>query len=182
VFWTISYLGSTMRLRDVKGLGYIATLLSAPGLDVHVLELASGAETGQALDGDELAVLDSRAKAEYRARLEELRSDLDEARGFADDERAARLEEEIDALVTELARAVGLGGRDRPSSSPAERARVNVTKAIRTAIKLVDRESPALAEHLGVSIHTGRFCSYAPPGQEPPRWATTVPSRFTPSG
>jgi tetratricopeptide (TPR) repeat protein len=180
-FWTIAYAETTMRLRDVKGLRYIATLLAAPGLDVHVLELVADGSDGRAVDGDELHALDSQAKEEYRARLDDLRAELEEARGFADDERAAGLEEEIDALVSELAQAVGLGGRDRPSSSSAERARVNVTKAIRTAIKLIERESPQLADHLSAAIHTGRFCSYAPPGEAPPRWATTVPSRFTPN-
>jgi eukaryotic-like serine/threonine-protein kinase len=183
-FWTIAYGGTTMRLRDVKGLRYIALLLTAPGVDVHVLELvaaADGSPTGGAeVVGDGLRgarpadlgpLLDPRAREEYRRRLEDLRSDLDEARRFADDERAAGLEEEIDALVEELARAAGLGGRDRPMASPAERARVNVTKAIRTAIKLIDKESPRLAEHLTASIRTGRFCSYAPPGEAPPRWS-----------
>jgi hypothetical protein len=179
-FWTIAYAGTTMRLRDVKGLGYIATLLAAPGSEVHVLELVAGGPDGRALDGDELHALDPQAKEEYRSRLEDLRGELEEARGFADDERAAHLEEEIDALVSELASAAGLGGRDRPSSSPAERARVNVTKAIRTAIKLIERESHPLADHLGAAVRTGRFCSYAPPGEAPPRWVTSVPSRFTP--
>jgi hypothetical protein len=45
-----------------------------------------------------------------------------------------------------------------------------VTKAIRTAIKLIDRDSPALSAHLTAAIRTGRFCSYAPPGEAPPRW------------
>jgi hypothetical protein len=182
-FWTIAYAGNTMRLGDVKGLRYIAFLLAAPGVEVHALELVAAAEGspvgGAEPVGDGLRsarpadlgpVLDQRAREEYRARLEDLRSDLDEAQQFADAERAARLEEEIDALVEELARAAGLGGRDRPQSSPAERARVNVTKAIRTAIKLVEKQSPELAEHLTASIRTGRFCSYAPPGEAPPRW------------
>jgi hypothetical protein len=117
-------------------------------------------------------LLDPQAKAEYRGRLEDLRAELEEARGFADPERAAGIEEEIDSLVEELAHAAGLGGRDRQMASPAERARVNVTKAIRTAIKLAGRESPALEEHLAASIRTGRFCSYAPPGEAPPRWHT----------
>jgi eukaryotic-like serine/threonine-protein kinase len=182
-FWTIAYAGTTMRLRDVKGLRYIAFLLAAPGTDVHVLELVAAAE-GSSRDGggpvgDDLhsarpgdlgPVLDQRAREEYRSRLEDVRSDLEEARSFADEERAARLEMELDALVEELARATGLGGRDRPLSSSAERARVNVTKAIRTAIKLTEKESPQLAEHLTASIRTGRFCSYAPPGEAPPRW------------
>jgi hypothetical protein len=117
-------------------------------------------------------VLDPRARNEYRTRLEELRVDLEEARRFADEERAVRLELEIDALVEELARAAGLGGRERRSSSAAERARVNVTKAIRTAIRMIDREAPELAGHLDSAIRTGRFCTYAPPGEAPPRWVT----------
>jgi eukaryotic-like serine/threonine-protein kinase len=183
-FWTIAYAGKTMRLRDVKGLRYIAFLLAAPGADVHVLELVAAAE-GSSPDGhkpvgedlhsarpaDLGPVLDKRAREEYRRRLEDLRGDIEEARGFADGERAARLEMELDALMEELARATGLGGRDRPLSSSSERARVNVTKAIRTAIKLTEKESPQLAEHLTASIRTGRFCSYAPPGEAPPRWA-----------
>jgi tetratricopeptide (TPR) repeat protein len=184
-FWTLAYAGETINLRDVKGLRYIACLLAGPGKEVHVLELVSAVEgwtdgagharaAGDGLragePGDLGPILDARAREEYRGRLDELRADLEEARGFGDDERAARLEEEIDALVGELARAVGLGGRDRPQSSPAERARVNVTKAIRTAIKLIERQSPALAEHLTASIRTGRFCSYAPPGETPPAW------------
>jgi non-specific serine/threonine protein kinase len=71
----------------------------------------------------------------------------------------------------QLTEAVGLGGRDRTFASPAERARINVTKAIRTAIRLVDNQCPPLAAHLDASIQTGRFCSYAPPGAAPPRWA-----------
>jgi AAA ATPase domain len=183
-FWTIAYGGKTMRLRDLKGLRYIAFLLAARGREVHVLELVAavdGAPPADAIVGDGLhaagvagldPLLDPQAKAEYRGRIEDLRTELEEARGFADGERAARIEQEIDALVEELARAAGLGGRDRQMSSPAERARVNVTKAIRTAIKLAGRESPALEGHLTASIRTGRFCSYAPPGAAPPRWTT----------
>ena len=184
-FWTIAYEGKTVRLRDVKGLRYIAPMLSAPGTDLHVLELVAVAEglpggTGPAglLDeglrpstpSDAGPVLDPRAREAYRVRLEELREDLEEARRFADDERSERLELELDALVEELARAAGLGGRERRSSSAAERARVSVTKAIRTAIRMIERESPLLADHLDSAIRTGRFCTYAPPGEAPPRW------------
>jgi tetratricopeptide (TPR) repeat protein len=184
-FWTIAYEGRTFRLRDVKGLRYIAELLRSPGSEIHVLELASA--LGPAPDGavradasgnglhasrpgDAGPLIDARAREEYRSRLEELRADLDEAQRFGDPERAAGLEAEVDTLVAELARAAGLGGRERPTASPAERARVSVTKAIRTAIRLIEGESPALAEHLGASISTGRFCCYAPPGERPPTW------------
>ena len=182
-FWTIVYAGTTFRLRDVKGLRHIAYLLASPGSEVHVLELVSAgrpppdAQPGLAAEGlwashqeDAGPLLDATAKQEFRRRLEELDAELEEATRFGDDERAARIDEERDALIGELSRAAGLGNRDRPSASNAERARVSVTKAIRTAIRLIRGQSPALADHLASSIHTGRFCSYAPPGETPPRW------------
>lgn len=179
-FWTIAYDGALLRLRDIKGLRYIAMLLAAPGKEIHVLELATaGSERrDSAVDSDLPSrlpgglgpVLDARAKAAYRRRLEELASELQEARDWSDPERAARLELEVDAVTAELTSAVGLGGRDRETASPAERARVSVTKAIQTALRSIGRESPALADHLTTSIRTGRFCSYAPRGAAAPSW------------
>ncbi len=184
-YWTVAYDGEMARLLDRKGLRHIANLIAAPGREVHVLELVGAAEgdsterldeetaralTTTRLDGTE-AVLDPKAKEAYRRRLRELSEELEEARAWHDPERAARLDAEIDALVAELERSLGLGGRDRGLPSPAERARVNVTKAIRTAIGVISKECPQLGQHLAASIRTGRFCSYAPPGREPPPWA-----------
>jgi eukaryotic-like serine/threonine-protein kinase len=84
--------------------------------------------------GDAGELLDAMAKAAYRARLEELRADLEEAERFSDPGRAARSRQEIDFLEDELARAVGLGGRDRRAAAHAERARLNVTRAIRAGL------------------------------------------------
>lgn len=171
--WTIGYEGASFRLRDVKGLRYIAVLLAAPGRETHAVELAQAAEgvAGRArADGAPGPALDAQAKSAYRRRLEELGAELEEARDWGDPERAAHAEQEIDALTEQLAQAVGLGGRDRAGASPAERARVSVTKSIRSAIRAIERHSPALGEHLTVSIRTGQFCSYAPPGELPPDW------------
>ena len=60
------------------------------------------------------------------------------------------MEDELDLLTQELARAVGLRGRDRTFSSPAERARIFVTKAIWTAIRLIDKHCPELAAQTAV--------------------------------
>jgi eukaryotic-like serine/threonine-protein kinase len=176
-FWTIVYGTRTLRLRDVKGLRYLALLLGRPGKELHALELVRAAE-GTSDDrlrpasfGGEAPLLDAQAKAAYRQRLDDLHEDLREARDWGDLERIARIEVEMDALTEELARAAGLGGRDRAVASPAERARVSVTKAIRAAIRTIEHENPDLGAHLTASIRTGRFCSYAPPGEAPPRWA-----------
>ena len=150
-FWTIAYGGEMFRLRDVKGLRYIASLLAAT--DARCTCSSSRAPPRRPADArarltendlvasrpsDPEPVLDARAKADYGRRLEELEQEHEEARDWGDPERAARLQVELDLLTQEVARAVGLRGRDRTFSSPAERARISVTKAIRTAIRLID--------------------------------------------
>ena len=183
--WTISYEGETFRLHDRKGLRYITFLLGSPGRDIHVFELVQAAEgaRGRRLDGglpeaglaaqlpgNPEPVLDAQAKDAYRRRLRGLGEDLEEARSWNDPERVALIRAEIDALTRELARAVGLGGRDRGLPSAEERARVSVTKAVKSALEAIDRHCPALAEHLAGALRTGRLCSYAPPAQAPPHW------------
>jgi hypothetical protein len=158
-------------MRDAKGLRYIAILLGAPGSEIHAGDLVGAVEGVRPAPSVREPVLDAAAKDAYRRRLQDLGEDLEQARDWGDPERVARIELEIEALTGELARAAGLGGRDRELASPAERARVSVTKAIRTTIRAIDNNCPPLGAHLSASIHTGRFCSYAPPGEAPPHWA-----------
>jgi hypothetical protein len=189
-YWTVAYAGQTAHLRDMKGLHYLACLLRRPGREVHVLELVREAEglpaepvrglsSGAMLEAglrrsrlDEAdRLFDPQAKAAYRRRLRDLEEDLEEAQSWGDPERAARAQEEMDALTEELLREAGLGGRDRALPSPAERARVSVTKAIRKAVRTTAGQCPALGDHLAASVRTGRYCSYAPPGEAPPAWS-----------
>ena len=110
-------------------------------------------------------MLDEQAVQSYRRRLLELREELDEAEGFADAGRADRAREEIDFLTEELARAVGLGGRDRRAGAAAERARTAVQKRLRNAIRRIEEGLPELGRHLDQAIRTGTFCGYLPDGR-----------------
>ena len=74
----------------------------------------------------------------------------------------ATLRHERESLIAELSRATGLGGKSRPAGSSAERARLNVTRTLRHAIKHLEDAVPALAAHLDRSIRTGNFCAYEP--------------------
>ena len=76
----------------------------------------------------------------------------------------------MDAIAEQLAAAVGLGGRDRRSSSDAERARSAVTKRIKEAINRIGKVMPALGRHLAARIKTGYFCSYNPHPDRPVAW------------
>ena len=129
------------------------------------------AEVGVSSGRDDAGtVLDERAKAAYRARVEELQAEIDEAEEWNDSERAARAREELDFLVEELAAATGLGGRDRRLGSDAERARVNVTRAIRTSMARIGEHHPELAAHLERTVRTGTFCVYEPDPRAPISW------------
>ena len=125
---------------------------------------------GTNLSGDAGALLDPHAKAEYKRRLDDLQEELVEAREFNDVGRGERLQQEIDFLTHELARAIGLGGRDRRAGSPAERARVNVTRAIAQAVKRIGAHHAPLGQHLTRALKTGTFCTYDPDPRAPVAW------------
>src|SRR5437016_11857375 len=101
-YWTVGYDGRVFRLKDTKGLAYLAQLLRHPGTQFHALDLVGGTvdrsearadEANRAAAalpksreelqsaglhvgglGDAGAVLDEPAKAAYRRRLTELRA------------------------------------------------------------------------------------------------------------
>ena len=165
-FWTLSYRGRTTRLKDAKGLQDLARLISTPGHEIHVLDLAGirAEPLGHALSraGDLGDMLDARARAEYRRRLAELDDDVADAEQFADLGRAERARVERDFIAAELAAALGLGGRPRRTGDPAERARKAVAGRIRLTIGRIDEEAPDLARHLANAVRTGTFCVYRP--------------------
>ena len=172
-YWTVVYDASTSRLRDTKGLNYLSHLLSDPGREFHALDLIRmerGATAVEVSIDQGLQVLDPQAKAAYRRRLEELREELEEAEGFNDTGRAERAREEMEAIGEQLAAAVGLGGRDRKVGSATERARSAVTQRVRSAIKRIAEQHPALADHLADRVETGTFCVYRPDPARPIEW------------
>ena len=182
-YWSVIYEGRTVRVRDLKGMRYLARLLADPGREYHVLDLVA-AEIGSVAQidisqparmprsafGDAGEMLDPRAKDAYRRRLAEIDDDIEQARAIGDGERAAQADAERDFLVRELSRAVGLGGRDRRAASASERARVGVTRAVRQAITRIGEHHPQLGEHLSRTIRTGTYCAYSPDPRAPAGW------------
>jgi len=77
----------------------------------------------------------------------------------------------LDFLVQELAAATGLGGRDRRMGSDAERARVNVTRAIRSSMARIQGHNRDLGRYLERTVHTGTFCVYEPDPRARIDWA-----------
>ncbi len=148
-----------VRFKDSRGMQLLATLIARPDEEVHVLELAGAAGSD---DRDLGAMLDPRAKAEYAARIAELREEIEEASERGDVGRAERMQDELEAIREQLAGAVGLGGRDRKVGAASERARVAVQRRVREAIKRVSEHAPEIGAYLDRCVRTGTYCSFRP--------------------
>jgi hypothetical protein len=160
--WHIQYNGTDVHMPDLKGLWHLRELLRRPHQPVAALSLI-GASSDEALaTADTGPLLDREALRQYRRRLAELDDELDAAVLRGDRKRQAERAAEREALIAELKRATGLGGRPRRSGSPAEKARVNVTRTIRHAIGELASRAPDVAAHLDESIVTGVSCCYDP--------------------
>jgi class 3 adenylate cyclase len=190
--WRIAYAGREVRLRDQRGLAYLAELLRHPGKEIHSLDLvraggggggvplasaAAAAEAASEAEGSlSLArglggageAIDARARAAYRARIEALDEELTEAERHHDLGRLESLQEEREALLAELAGAAR--GSGASVGSDAERARVAVTKGLKAAQDKIAAAHPELTAHLAATLRRGTFCCYQPDPAHPVEW------------
>ena len=176
-WWIASCDGASTRLADTKGLRYLAELLARPGTERHVLDLvdsiegvAAAGEPDRHSLGDAGELLDSRARSEYRHRIECLRAEADDALAAGLLDEAEAKQDELDQLVAQLAQAFGLGGRNRRAASAAERARLNVTRAVRAAIAKLAEALPETGAVLDRRVRTGTYCAYVPAEGDDVRW------------
>ena len=181
-YWTVTFGGHTARLRDSKGMRVLARLISTPGRPHPSLDLERIGEMGDeptahavaASDAGEM--FDEQARRAYRARIAELRADIDDAQSAGAVDLAGALQQELDFITRELSRGLGIGGRARRAGSAAERARVNVTRAVKAAMQRINDADPDLATHLGATVRTGTVCVYAPDPRTPIKWSVTEES------
>ncbi len=187
--WTLACRGRVLHLSDGRGVRLLALLLERAGTEVHSLDLVAavegsaaigatiehsgGQETGGrfGVQGGAGPSLDAHAKHDYKACIRTLESQLAQAEARRDETAIERIAAELEFVRGELAKAVGIGGRDRESGSHAERARINVTRAIRTTLKKIESYDGPLGAELDGCVRTGAFCVYAPDPARPLRWS-----------
>jgi hypothetical protein len=158
-------------VKNTRGVHYLAQLLTHAGQELLALELVTlRAGHGQTQLVHSGPPLDEPAKVAYRQRLRDLQEELAEAERHEDQGRIATLRQEYEFLAQELGRAVGLYQRDRTTGSPVERARVNVTRALKEVLDKIQTHHPSLGQHLTHTIKTGTFCSYMPDPRVPMIW------------
>src|SRR5262245_35992442 len=160
--WHIQYDDTDVHVPDLKGLWHLRELLARPHQPVSALSLVAASSDAPISVSDAGPMIDREALRQYRQRLADLDDELDAAARRGDRARQEERTAERDALIAELKRATGLGGRPRRAGSPAEKARLNVTRTIRHAITDLATREPTLAAHLDESIVTGVSCCYEP--------------------
>lgn len=183
--WRVRFQNRPTYLKDGIGTQCLYHLLSAPGREIHSLDLirrAKGvvvpapdeeaasvteeqrnAEGSHSTDlGDAGEMLDDDTRARYIAERERLDGRKRSAIARGDATAAAREQVSIDAINKELRRATDLAGRTRRAGSAAERARVTVQKHIAKSKRELEKKHPALYEHLESFLDTGTFCIYRP--------------------
>ncbi len=161
--WNLSFGGQTLQMPAMRGFDDIARMLARPNEDLHCADLADVKVQSAGME-----VADARSLQAYRLRLAELDSGLADAIAAEDDHLAEKLEAEREAVLREVGRAAGIGGRKRTSGGANERARSAVTWRIRHAIRKIGKLHPPLGRHLERSLRTGTFCNYRP--EQPMDW------------
>jgi hypothetical protein len=169
--WVLSLDGKTVYMKDSVGLVYIARLLSEPHRDIAAVSLLA-ARAGidpRVAAGSSGPILDEQARKDYGRRYTELQEELAKAEAHNDLGRVSKMQAEMEALMTELASATGLGGRDREQTD-AEKVRKSVSMAVSRDISKIEAEHESLARHLTASISSGRVFRYSP--ESPIDWLT----------
>ena len=181
--WTIEHDGQAVHLKDSKGLRYLAVLLAHPNREFHVVDLVRRVEgTPPASSqpqarpdrevlaelnqsnwgfGDAGDMIDDATRTSLKQRLQDLLEEMDEKLELGDVDGADRLRIEQDEILSYLAASIGLDARSRKASSTVDRARINITKRINDARRIISAHHPALGQHLR-SVKTGTYCQYAP--------------------
>jgi tetratricopeptide (TPR) repeat protein len=173
--WLVALDGRRALVEDMIGMAYIARLVASPGTAVPAVLLASGGDAAAAETLPHL-VLDGAARTAYADRVRELSAEVEEARAHADVVRAERLQVELEALLAELGRATGLGGRPRSFGAPEERARTAVRKAIKRALDEVAAADAESGRMLRAAIRTGYRCVYDPDAVPGVTWSAADPA------
>ena len=171
-YWTLVYEGQECRLKDAKGVHYLAALMHNPGREFHVLDLLLLTDPPPATTAaeehlsparrarrapDASPPVDAQARAAYKSRLQDVQAELEEADRHHDLGRLATLQAEQTFLTEELTAAYGFRRQARQASDSHDQVRKNVTKRLRDLLSRLRTLHPPAWRHLQRSLKTGAF-------------------------
>jgi hypothetical protein len=167
--WTLTWQGRTVNVRGTVGLSYIQILLSRPNEGIRCLDLVSLA-TGKDPSDPRMAaltvtddhVLDPTAVRAAEDRLSVIKAEFEEAVRTHNIERQEELDIERKRIESALEGSRGIRGKSRVLSTPEEKARKAVGRAIGRGIEDIRGVWPELASQLDDCVERGACCRYTP--------------------
>ncbi|WP_168565121.1 hypothetical protein [Crateriforma spongiae] len=161
--WMVAFGTQPRPVRDNSGMPHIAHLLARPNESIAATTLealASGIDE-VAKAGSRGEQTDRRTLKEANDRLHAIAAELESANANGEMASVTELQTERDEILTYVRKATGLAGKIRDDSDAA-RSGDSVSRAIRRAIKLIDKKCPELAGHLRQHLETGVTLRYRP--------------------
>ncbi|MFN0027960.1 MAG: AAA family ATPase [Acidimicrobiales bacterium] len=156
--WLVSHGVTSVTVRHLVGLEYLAVLVANPGQEIRCATLTAGVDVGSV---SSQAMLDPQARRQLEARSRAVLADIARARATDDEPGVIRLEDEVQAIAEQLRGGRGLNGRARAFIDPDERARTAVRKAIKRAFNELAEVHPQTAAYLSARVSTGSTCRFA---------------------
>lgn len=155
--WKFSFDGTTVMVPEVKGFLDIQKMLKQPKELFHCAELM-----GSGLNDRGEKLIDDNARKQYKKKILDLQSELEEAESLSNYTKAESIQIEYDRLIEHLSKSLNINGRIREKGGAVEKARSAVTWRIRNAIARIEQIHPQMGAHLSNTIKTGTLCSYKP--------------------
>jgi len=176
--WTVTFGDKSAPVKHTRGMEHIAVLLRSPGRSFGCIELAQVSSQcnrpGATVSSEDQAALskgfsrqplqDRETLAQINRELKRLDEALADAEARHDVKRIEDLQTERDAVLAQVKKSSGRGGRSRAFSDEDEKARKAVGVAIQRAISMMAKLQPQLAQHLTNRIDTGIDCCYRSDG------------------
>lgn len=158
--WVATFDGRRIRLPDERaGFYYLRLLLENRDHPITAVDLQERRYGGKIVSDVSTPMIDETATKEYRKRLGEINTRLDE-NGIPDEEREV-LENEREELESHLTNATWRG-KTKPLKDLNDGARRAVSKSIESAIKYAKRIDEPLGMHLKSAVKVGATCIYRP--------------------
>jgi len=179
-YWSITFAGKNIKLKDCKGLQYIFHLISNPNKAIPSIMLCQIVQRGDFISSNPSTlrykddnihdikaiiyddILDIKAINSYKKRLSEIEVEIDEACRNNDIEKVSQLEKEKKQIKEELSQSLDKRGRSRKFTNEEERARQAISKAINRSLDKIKENHKELSKHLSNSLRLGRYNSYSP--------------------
>lgn len=165
--WEVRFAGGKpFILLPKKGAQLLHILLASPNESFRVerlIELQSGIIVPRRSEKDADELSDEVARQALQAKLQILQQEFEEAQELSNEDEMARLDSQMQELLSYQTKATGRKGRSRRMSDSADKLRNQISKNLNAILRDIERCDRGLHKHLQrPTLTRGYSCCYQP--------------------